>query len=275
MNNISVVICVRNGMSTLERCLISVVKNDPSELIIIDGNSSDKTIEIAKLYTNNIYSDEGRGLATARQMGANLSVSEYIAYIDCDTELPNPSILSELLKEMQNNKWIAIHAQVKDPRRNKSYWEKGENFHFENHQNIPGEKKIIGTIVCIVRRDIILKYKFDPKFEGAAEDGDFFYRIGKDGLKFGTGSQIAYHYHRSNFKQFIRQRIWYGKGNFKMANKNKNLMSIIGPLGIFTYGFILCFTKKKIIFLPFYFVWSLFLSCGIFIGLIKAITGWS
>jgi glycosyltransferase involved in cell wall biosynthesis len=55
---VSVIIPTKNSSKTLTRCLDSlknqVYKN--TEIIIVDNYSTDNTLEIAKLYTNNVYS---------------------------------------------------------------------------------------------------------------------------------------------------------------------------------------------------------------------------
>lgn len=269
MNNISAVICVKNGEETIERALKSLVFNNPQEIIVIDGNSSDRTVEIAKKYTDKIISDTGKGLGYARQLGAELSNQEYIAYIDSDTELPKKNVLIKMLEELRINNWAAIHARILDPRVNKIYWENGENFHLNHTLNKPGEKQYIGTIVCLIRRDLILEYKFDSFFGGAAEDAEFYSRLKKNGYKFGVSMAIAYHYHRSSFKDFVKQRVWYGKGNAKGIVKHRAITLLFTPLGIFIYGVFLSLKKKKPKMILFYFVWMICLYYGIIWGLVK------
>jgi len=268
-NRITVVVCVKNGEKTLDRALKSVIENKPFEVIVVDGNSSDQTIDIAKKYTDKIYFDEGKGLATARQVGADNAHGDYIAYIDSDTELPHHNILELMLEELNNNKWVAIHAQLIDPRDDKVYWEQGEDFYWRSRFNVPGERKWMGTIVCLIRRDIILKYKFDTFFIGAAEDSDFYHRIGKKGYKFGISNTTAYHYHRASFKQFCKQRFWYGKGNARALMKHKAITLLISPFGITLYGVWLCMNKRQIKYIPFYMVWTVVLFSGTVIGLIE------
>ena len=63
---ISVIIVARNSERTIEECMNSVQRNNPAEIIVVDGNSTDSTIEIAKRYTKRVYSDKGRGLGYER-----------------------------------------------------------------------------------------------------------------------------------------------------------------------------------------------------------------
>lgn len=162
---------------------------------------------------------------------------------------------------------MAIHAQIIDPRVNKTYWEEGENFHWSNTFNKPGEKKHLGTIVCLIKRDYLLKYKFDSSFEGAAEDADFYARLLKDGKKFGVSNVTAYHYHRASFEDFKKQRIWYGKGNARALIKHRAFILIFSPFAIFFYGLWKSLTNKKPKLIPFYMIWMVYLFYGTLVGL--------
>jgi len=272
LEKISVVVCAKNAGKTIRRCLHSVSRTNVKEIIVVDGCSEDNTIQIAKKYTNKIYSDEGKGLGFARQLGAEKAQGEYVAYIDSDTELPSENVLSKMLEELEKNGWVAIHAQLVDPRSNKTYWEEGEDFHWRNRFNIPGERRYLGTIVCLIRRDIILKYKFDPFFKGAAEDSDFYHRVGKNGYKFGVSSAVAYHYHRATFKDFIKQRIWYGKGNAIAIIKHRAWILLIAPFLILGGGVLLSLHHRKIRYIPFYLVWSFSLMLGTIIGFLEILS---
>lgn len=270
-NKISVVICAKNAEKTIVITLESIIKNKPFEIIVVDGDSKDNTVNVARKYTDRIYSDQNKGLAYARQLGAEKAQGDYIAYIDSDTELPNKNVLSTLHKELCENNWVAIHTQLVDPRDKKSYWEQGEDFHWRVRFNKVGERRYLGAIVCLIHRDMILKYKFDPFFKGAGEDGDFYHRLGEGGYKFGVSSAIAYHYHRSSFKDFVKQRIWYGKGNARVIVKHNAIKHLFAPFGIAFYGIWLCVNQMKIKFIPFYFIWMGGLFIGIFIGIIELI----
>jgi glycosyltransferase involved in cell wall biosynthesis len=269
MNEISVVICAKNAENTIERTLKSILKNKPSQIILIDGDSTDNTIDITRDYTDKICSDKGRGLAYARQKGAERSEGRYVAYIDSDAELVDDKTLIKMENELTDNNWVAVHAQLIDPRQNKSYWEEAEDFHWRNRFNKPGEKDHLGTIVCLIKRDFILKYKFDTQFEGAAEDADFYARLKKDGHKFGVSFTTAYHYHRSSFESFLKQRIWYGKGNATAVKKHNAIHLLFTPLAIGAYGFYSSIVKGQPKIILFYLIWVVCLYYGMLLGFLK------
>ena len=45
---ISVVVCVKNEEERLRDCLKSVYSNEPDEVILVDGDSTDKTLDVAR-----------------------------------------------------------------------------------------------------------------------------------------------------------------------------------------------------------------------------------
>lgn len=96
---VSFCIPTKNNEETLENCLHSVrSQNYPKiEIIIIDGYSSDKTIEIAKKYTENIFLDSN-GYGSACQIGIEKSHGEIIASIDSDIIIPHKDWLINAVK---------------------------------------------------------------------------------------------------------------------------------------------------------------------------------
>ena len=88
-----------NNEDTIEKCLSSIANQDyPSvEIIVVDGNSKDKTIEIAKRYTNKIFFDSGL-LGSARQTGVENATGEIVALFDSDIIIPHKNWLRNAVK---------------------------------------------------------------------------------------------------------------------------------------------------------------------------------
>ncbi|WML35495.1 glycosyltransferase family 2 protein [Clostridium sp. OS1-26] len=86
----SITMIVKNEEKNLERCLKSIVpllKNELAELIIVDTGSTDKTVDIAKRYTNRVYFHQWQGdFSEARNWSISLATGEYIFIIDADNE---------------------------------------------------------------------------------------------------------------------------------------------------------------------------------------------
>lgn len=83
-SNISLCMIVKNEERCLERCLESV-KGVVSEIIIVDTGSTDRTVEIARKYTDKIYYFEWtNNFAEARNFGLNYATGDYILHLDAD-----------------------------------------------------------------------------------------------------------------------------------------------------------------------------------------------
>ena len=267
-NKVSVVICTKNSESTLKKTLESIKLTKPLEIIIIDGGSTDQTLDIARMFTKRIYYDKGRGLGYARYLGVKLSRGDYVAYIDSDVVIPSPDFFKQLLEEMISNCWIGIHAQIKTLSA-KNYWEKGMEFNFQNGFNIPGEKVKLPMMACIIKRDVILDVGFDIHFKGAGEDHDFWKRAYNKAYRFGVSSKVwVFHQHRSSFREFIKQRIWYGKGNILLFSKYHDWKRLFNFIGNMIGGVILSINQKKFKFIPFFVLKELGVGVGELIKII-------
>jgi glycosyltransferase involved in cell wall biosynthesis len=85
---ISVVIPARNEEKYLPKCLESLKNQDFSgdyEIIVVDNNSSDKTIAIATGYGVKVVSCSSIGVAHARQQGAMAAEGDIVVQADADT----------------------------------------------------------------------------------------------------------------------------------------------------------------------------------------------
>ena len=84
---ISVTINTFNEEKNIKNCLESVKWAD--EIVIVDMYSTDKTVEIAKQYTDKIFNFENVGYADpARQFARNKTTNEWILVVDADEVVP-------------------------------------------------------------------------------------------------------------------------------------------------------------------------------------------
>ncbi|VVC00706.1 Glycosyltransferase AglG [uncultured archaeon] len=88
---ISVVVPALNEEKRIEAVLKSVRSQNTRhsiELIVGDGCSEDRTVEIAKRYADRVVKEKRRSAAWQRQAGANAAKGEVIAFADADSVLP-------------------------------------------------------------------------------------------------------------------------------------------------------------------------------------------
>lgn|SRR5574344_48939 len=88
MKKISVIIPAYNASSTIDETIKSVLNQTITniELIVIDDNSSDNTLEVLKKYKNiKVLKNKKRlGPALTRNRGIEISTGSFIAFIDAD-----------------------------------------------------------------------------------------------------------------------------------------------------------------------------------------------
>jgi glycosyltransferase involved in cell wall biosynthesis len=87
---VSVIIPAHNEARYIEGCIQSLMKQTvkADEIILINNNSTDKTVQIAKKFPIKIINEKKQGITLARNRGFNSAKYEIIARTDADTILP-------------------------------------------------------------------------------------------------------------------------------------------------------------------------------------------
>src|SRR5205823_810907 len=89
----------------------------PHEIIVSDGGSSDKTIEIARKYADKvvIYSGKIRQtIAGGRNAGAAAASGEYLIFLDADCEIQdiNGFFQTAIDRFLGNKKLVALTCEI-------------------------------------------------------------------------------------------------------------------------------------------------------------------
>ncbi|TML77479.1 MAG: glycosyltransferase family 2 protein, partial [Actinobacteria bacterium] len=163
MNDVSVVVPVRNAEAMLQECLASIEAQTPREIIVVDGNSTDGTLEIARRHGATILSDGGRGLPAARMLGARAASGRFVALVDADVVL-RPGSLARLCDELVEGGLDAIQAgleSVSGP----GYWGQA----LAHHHRSGRSKHWFGLVATVLERETLLSFGFDPRFSSGED----------------------------------------------------------------------------------------------------------
>ena len=105
MIKVSFIIPTLNASSVLENCLKSIKKQSFSsfEIIIIDGDSTDNTLKIAKKYQAKILKNPLKTAEAGKAIGVKKATGQYIALIDSDNILPTKNWLKTNIDILEND----------------------------------------------------------------------------------------------------------------------------------------------------------------------------
>ena len=146
---ISCVMIVKNEEVFLEKCLLSV-KDWVDEIIIVDTGSTDRTVEVAKRYTDKMYFHPWEdSFSKARNQALTYAACDWIFQIDADEELVQEDTRI-LLDAVQNEDLDAIMVQIVSTLRDG----KSESIHsveriFRNNRLIHYEGRVHERVVGI------------------------------------------------------------------------------------------------------------------------------
>ncbi len=108
---ISVCMIVKNEEQYLENCLKSI-KDIADEIVIVDTGSTDRTVEIAKKYTDKIYFHPWKdSFSEARNHYLEYATGDWIFQMDADEELIQEDI-PVLMAAIQDDDLDGVMVQI-------------------------------------------------------------------------------------------------------------------------------------------------------------------
>jgi glycosyltransferase involved in cell wall biosynthesis len=106
---ISIILPTLNEESDIEHLLNSLQRQTwrNFETIVVDGGSTDKTINIAEEYRAKVTVTEGLREFPSRNLGAKMATGSILLFTCADVEFPN-DLLAKIVKNFEDDKLIAL-----------------------------------------------------------------------------------------------------------------------------------------------------------------------
>jgi glycosyltransferase involved in cell wall biosynthesis len=250
---LSVVIPVRNAAALIEDCLASVIAAAPAEIIVVDGLSTDQTLEIVERYGIRALSDGGRGVATARMMGVQEATSEFIALIDADIVLPKGA-LKALLDEFRSGGYSALQAGLHSTS-GPGYWGRA----LARHHNTGRSRNWLGVMATVFRRETLLAYPLDASFL-SGEDIDLRWRLSRAGVRIGVSRKTIVNHRFGDTLEFAMSQ-WRadgaGLGRMALAHNGGGLLLLM-PLADAVRGVTVTTLRLEPQYIPYYLIHAVF-----------------
>jgi len=112
MPEISVVIATKNEESNIRDCLESVKWAE--EIIIVDDASSDKTVEICKVYTDKIFINDSKGsFHKNKNLGLEKATANWVLSLDADERIPE-SLSKEIRIAIKDERKVGYYISRKN-----------------------------------------------------------------------------------------------------------------------------------------------------------------
>ena len=127
-HRVSVQVCTLNEQENIGTCLDLIAANEPEDILVIDGGSSDMTIQIARKRGVRVIQVGPVGLAAQRRAGIVESRSPYTAFVDADDRL-EPTWLDTMVHELKEGDYAALQSLVRVPVSG-SWWSSAWNRYF-------------------------------------------------------------------------------------------------------------------------------------------------
>ena len=275
---VTVGICVKNSEAIVRKAIDSVLNQDfphkLMELVIVDGNSEDRTLKILEERLADtdlrvkIFS-ENSGLGVARQLVVEKANADYIIWVDADMILPR-SYIGRLVNFMETHPKVGIAAG-----KYAVYMGQGIAADLENIvyavDSVYGEKSaskfgyLPGTEGSIFRVNAIRQIGgFDVRMNGAAEDTEVAYRMTHSDWEVVKTKEMFAESTRQSWQSLWAQYVWYGRGGHFIFHKNSDALSLwkMTPMAGFLAGLLrsprayLIAHRKAVILLPVHYTYK-------------------
>jgi len=223
---VSVIVTTKNEEKNIANCLRSIKNSINSinptnsinstnsinltvEIIVVDNNSTDNTVKIAREFTDKVY-NKGPERSAQRNFGVEKARGKYILYLDADMSL-SERVIEECVNKCEKEDYVALYIPERVVGR--GFWIKVRDFERSFYN------ATCTDCVRFVRRD---KFKeiggFDERLTGP-EDWDFDRRIKEVGNVDIINSLIYHNEGKFSFRKYINKKLYYAQSFNKYIQK--------------------------------------------------------
>ncbi len=107
--NITGIVITFNEEKNIKECLESI--NFLDDIVIIDSNSTDDTVKMAKGFTKNIFTTEIENVTEKRKLSLQKSPTDWIMFIDADERI-TPELKNEIISLKKNSSSTNINGYL-------------------------------------------------------------------------------------------------------------------------------------------------------------------
>ena len=228
---ISIVTVCYNSFNTIEKTIRSVIHQTyPNiEYIIIDGGSTDGTVDIIKRYSQYItfwISEPDNGIYDAMNKGIKKASGEWIHFRNSGDFFVSKNTIEDFFENPVTDDVMILH---------------GKCFYVYPDGYLEKEPPILSTSykkqipvlhpATFVRTDLQKQMPFDVKYKSSA-DYDFFYKCSEMGIKFEYRPIVVAAFEVGGFSSNWKRAYFE---DCKLQGKSNNLIGVVGVYANMVY----------------------------------------
>jgi len=269
---ISVVVPVKNEGDKIENCLEAIFNQTfkPFGVMVVDGHSTDNTVENAKKYPIRVFYENYCTRAGACKVGVENAEGEFIAFTDADCVVKS-DWLENLIKRFDDD-IVGVGGGIENI--GEGIWKKSIAFSVGTFLgsacSVQGRlypekryvKSISGCNSMYRKKDLLTVGSFDVNLS-TAEDAELNSRLLKIGKLLYIPDAVILHNHNRGLKEFAKRMQQYGYGRVKSGLWG---MQLVPPL--FFFFLLMSLSVTPLIFL---FMFNIYIVLLIIMGIKFAI----
>jgi len=233
--HVSIIVPVLNGEATIESLLKSLLEIDypkkKTEIVVVDGNSTDKTRDIVAKYPVKLLVEKREGTNVARNTGIKHTNSEIVAFTDSDCVV-SKNWIKKIVENFRDPEIGCVGGDVKGF--SDAFFSKyADNSLFPIIRTFKKRKELhfaspfsgcpVGCNMAFRRKVLEEVDGFDESIRHSFEEDEIIERICRTGYKLILNPEaLVWHKHRSNLKGVLKQSFKYGKGTGRLMKRPKN-----------------------------------------------------
>jgi cellulose synthase/poly-beta-1,6-N-acetylglucosamine synthase-like glycosyltransferase len=223
---VSIIVASYNNESTIKECLQSLLALDyPKshfEIIVMDGVSKDKTVEIAQRLPVKVVSIR-LNCPAAYNYAQKIVAHPILGFVDSDAKV-EPNWLRLLVSHLDEPGVAGVSGSIGTWNQNNP-WAKNIGYELKNrYLRIGRYTGRIATMNLLLKKEVIKEVGGWAEDMPSQYDTDFGFRLAVKGYKIAYEPQaVCYHYNRPTLKAYYRQQLQYGKNTLRLYFKHGHL----------------------------------------------------
>ena len=206
---VSVQICTLNEQNNIRECVLAIKSESPREIIVIDGGSNDRTVEIARSLGVLVLEVGHVGLAKQRKLGYLATEQPFVAFIDADDRL-SPGALSAQVNCLESGGYSALQFLTRAVSAN-TWIQRGWAHYIEAAIVESCDTEIVGRPAMFNRSALVLAAAATD-FRFGSEDTAMSQAFVQNGLRQGISKIVVHRNFPSTYEESANKWRSYGRG---------------------------------------------------------------